>query len=300
MPKELLVIVPTRGRPENAERLIGAFAETGAFEDAQLVFACDEDDPKAKAYERLACDEAYVLWVARWVPMVHKLNAAANALVHAASPWPYVAFMGDDHIPRTYGWARTYIAELTRLGTGIVFGDDLVKGAELPTQWAMTANIVRELGRMVPADVEHLYCDNSILALGRGAGCIKYLPDVKIEHAHPCAGRGAWDKSYAKSNSREQYRKDHQAYMTWLSAEMPGQVEQIKALMFRQKIRTVGTISARTKDVVVDGRRPSGERCKITTDELGNSVTESANRQDVLIRAPRIEVKQAIKEVRPS
>lgn len=56
-------------------------------------------------------------------------------------------------------------------------------------------------------------------------------------------------------------------------------------LTFAQKIKTLhfGT-RGRTRDKVVDGRRPDGERCKHTTDELGNTVTESAERQDVRIR----------------
>lgn len=60
-------------------------------------------------------------------------------------------------------------------------------------------------------------------------------------------------------------------------------------LPFAEKIKTLhfGT-RGRTRDLVVDGRRPDGERCKSTTDELGNTVTESAERQDVRIRATTV------------
>lgn len=57
------------------------------------------------------------------------------------------------------------------------------------------------------------------------------------------------------------------------------------------RMRSVGVISKRTRDTVVDGRRPNGERCKSTTDDLGNTVTESSNRQDVHIKAPTVELK---------
>jgi hypothetical protein len=262
-----------------------------------LVFAVDSDDSNIGAYRAQASEDAWVLEFGTWMPMVHKLNAAYKALAFN-SGFPYVAFMGDDHVPRTPGWARTYVAELRRAGTGIVYGNDLVQGERLPTQWAMTSNIPRVLGRLVPADVEHMYCDNSILELGRASGCIKYLPDVIVEHCHPVAGRGDWDEGYEAVNSRTQYAKDHAAYGVWLMGQMATDVESVGGLIFREKIKTVATVSALTRDRVKDGRRPNGERCKVTVDQLGNTLTESSNRQDVLIRAPRVEARVTQREVR--
>lgn len=54
------------------------------------------------------------------------------------------------------------------------------------------------------------------------------------------------------------------------------------------KMRSIGSISRRTRPVVREGRRPDGIRVKATTDELGHTVTEHAvkgDRQDVHIRA---------------
>jgi hypothetical protein len=64
----------------------------------------------------------------------------------------------------------------------------------------------------------------------------------------------------------------------------------------RAKLLSLSYLSrGRTRNTVVDARRPerdpgvdAGQRCKATTDELGNTVTESANRQDVAIRAKPI------------
>ena len=43
----LVVIVPSRGRPENAKRLVGAFLSGGAT----VQFALDDDDPTLSEYE---------------------------------------------------------------------------------------------------------------------------------------------------------------------------------------------------------------------------------------------------------
>jgi hypothetical protein len=61
-----------------------------------------------------------------------------------------------------------------------------------------------------------------------------------------------------------------------------------------EKMRSI-SVGRRTRDTVVEGRRPDGARYKATTDELGNTVTEHAkgDRQDVHIRAPHLTVKAA-------
>lgn len=237
---DLLVIVPSKGRPQSVARVYDAWVKTGGFEHAQLLFAIDADDPKHQGYfdadlrhglELPISHSVYFQTFARWQPMVHKLDECARMAALADERFGMVAFMGDDHLPRSEGWAGRYIEALREMGTGIVYGDDLVQGEDLPTQWAMTTDIVTALGRMVPAPVEHLYCDNSVLDLGRAADCIRYLPDVKIEHCHPVAGRGAWDAGYERVNSRTQYQQDHARYMDWRgNGGLAADAEKVRAV----------------------------------------------------------------------
>lgn len=226
MRDELLVIVPTRGRPHNIPRILDAWDKTGAHEHAQLLLAVDADDPRLHIYMAFESPNCEILKHPVWVPMVTKLNDTARYSL-ARRNWPHVAFMGDDHVPRTKGWAERYVEELRELGTGVVYGDDLVQGRKLCTQWAMTTDIVRALGRMVPAPVEHMYCDNSIMDLARELDRLRFLPDVQVEHKHPVAGRGAWDAGYERVNSRQQYRRDHASYMQWRENDMQRDVALI-------------------------------------------------------------------------
>lgn len=59
---------------------------------------------------------------------------------------------------------------------------------------------------------------------------------------------------------------------------------------FSDKVRTIGVIGRRTRDVVTSGKTASGESFKATTDELGNTVTEYSERQDVTIRPQAVNV----------
>jgi hypothetical protein len=234
---DLLVIVPSRGRPESLERLAAAWDATGAFaESAGLVVAVDDDDPKLPGYHE-AMDRLRPAFLYRplslalcgpWQPMVAKLNQAAVFAATQPDPPFALGFAGDDHLPRTEGWAGRYLEALREMGTGIVYGDDGLQGEKLPTQWAMTSDIVRALGRMVPAPVDHLYCDNAIRDLGEAAGCLRYLPDVLIEHMHPLAGKAQVDNGYRLVNAPSQYRKDRTAYQRWRDEQLAADVTAIR------------------------------------------------------------------------
>lgn len=223
MTTDLIIIVPTRTRPQNVGPVVQAWRDTGAFEQgAELHFVIDGDDPAHDGYvavlDEVRDEFAYAVRAvtyavhATWRPLVPKLNAAALDLL-LWSPGA-LGFAGDDHLPRTYGWARRYVDEL-RGGAGIVHGHDGYRSDDLPTEWAMRAGIVGALGRMVPAPVEHLYCDDSIRDLGKATGIIRQLPDVSIEHMTPYAGKIPFDEQYQRVNSRQQYRTDRHAYREW-------------------------------------------------------------------------------------
>jgi hypothetical protein len=239
----LLVIVPSRGRPESVARMAQAWRETGAYECAQLVFAIDADDPRYGEYYSADLPDGpewkpqvYFHMLPAWKPMVAKLNECAVAAAACTEPpWGGIAFMGDDHMPRTKHWAGMLLAALDQARTGIVYGRDGIQNERLPTWWAMTPDIIRTLGRMVPADVEHLYCDNAIKDLGELAGCLRYLPDVLIEHMHPVAGKATLDDGYRKVNSPGRYLADGQAYRRWRTAQLPMDAGIVRTL--RDKAR---------------------------------------------------------------
>lgn len=236
--------MPTRSRPSNLRALINCFATTGATrQDGVAILALtDVDDPKADQYEsmleRLRVQQPqlgiYQLILPRWLPMVHKLDYVAQ---HLANDWYALGFMGDDHWPRTVGWHRQYLGVLNELGSGIVYGNDLLQGARLPTQWAMTGDLIQAWGRMVPAPVEHLYCDNAVLMAGRALGRIRYLPDAVIEHVHPAARKAPMDEQYARVNSTVQYQQDGERYHRWLKGGGPGRAaEQVHEYWRTQRV----------------------------------------------------------------
>lgn len=224
---DLVVIVPSRERPEAARTVAAAFEAT-CTAGAELVFALDDNDPTLAEYTA-ACR-----LIAGSTNMNEALNGAAVEYAHGgplgrAEPFA-LAFMGDDHLPRTVGWDKAYLDALRELGTGLVYGNDLLQGRALPTQVAMTADIVRALGYMAPPALTHLYVDNFWLSLGNEAGCIRYLPNVIVEHRHPAAGKAALDAGYERVNSAAMQSRDEAAWLDYLGSDFVGDVVKVKAL----------------------------------------------------------------------
>jgi hypothetical protein len=214
----MLVIVPSRGRPENIDRLNKAWADTGAI-STQLLIGLDDDDPTIGQYHGW-CE------IGPRERMAGTLNRLA---VKYAPQYDYLAFLGDDHVVRTPDWDRTITTELDTLGTGIVYGNDLLQGETLPTAVFMTSDIVRALGWMALPGARHLFLDSAWLALGRALDAITYLPDVVIEHMHPLVGKADSDDGYAANNDHETWTHDKAVYEAWVAEGLTRDVAKIRA-----------------------------------------------------------------------
>lgn len=217
---ELTVVVPSRGRPDSAPELCGAFART-CTADTELIFAVDGDDPTLDGYHaalRGAASAArgratppYLVVVPRRdgtrPTMVAALNAVAGHVARRAEAPAAVGFMNDDHEPLTAGWDEIMLAALAAR-PGVVYGDDMVMGEAIPTAWVMSTVVLRALPHMVPEGLWHLYADDYVRDLARAAGCLAYLPHVKIRHNTPLVGRRPADEGYLRVNAGEVYDHD--------------------------------------------------------------------------------------------
>ena len=215
MADDLLVIIPTRGRPQAVPEIVQAWDDTGATAD--LLFAVDTDDPELAAYKKHAADlkaDGRVRFTfGKRRRLVGTLNAQA---VKAAKAYRFLAFLGDDHRPRPAAmpWDER-IRVCLGGGPGIVYGNDLLQGEKMATAVAMTSDIVTVLGYMAPPAMVHLCVDLVWVEWGRGMGRITYLDDMVIEHLHPAAGKAEVDAGYEEANSAEQASADSAAYYNY-------------------------------------------------------------------------------------
>jgi hypothetical protein len=237
------MIVPSRGRPQNVAALLDAWGQT-ATGAADLLIAVDDDDPELAGYKALQGLEQSMsspaLGTPHWgVPRWDfgerlRLGGTLNAVAAKYAPdYRMLGFLGDDHRPRTKAFDRLMVEALDELGTGLVYGDDLFQRQNLPTQIAMTSDIVRSLGYMVPGGLVHLYIDNAWAELGNAIGRLRYLPDVVIEHLHPSAGKAEMDDSYRETNSDAQFEADRHRFEDWQRFGLDADVARLQELIRR-------------------------------------------------------------------
>jgi hypothetical protein len=225
---DLLVIVPTRGRPQNAQAFHDCWADT--TDDADLLFVCDEDDPLLGTYEyrMRMMPRAGLMKVPPGLRMVGALNAAA---VEMAFKYKYLGFMGDDHRCCTKQWDQTIRSAIGDRKVAVAYGNDLLQGEKIPTAVILTSNIVSELGYMAPPTMQHLCIDLVWKDWADALKCRIYLDYVVFEHMHPANGKADNDAGYQLANSSEQNKRDTDAYYMYKAGDFKRDVAKLKKLM---------------------------------------------------------------------
>lgn len=228
MPGQLAVLVPSRGRPQNVLRLAKAWAKT-LTGNAWLEVITDSDDESFTDEVVIRIIEAGAAGLSggRRIRLGPTLNREAAIWTELC---PYIGFMGDDHLPQTPGWDERVVEALDEMKSGIVYGNDLFQGPNLPTAVFMTSDIVKTLGYMVPPGLTHMYLDNAWLEWGQGMGKIKYLPDVIIEHLHPQAGgKSEVDATY--EDVWPYMAIDEPIWQEYKTTRLAADVEKLKGLI---------------------------------------------------------------------
>ena len=209
---DLLVIVPTRGRPQNAQAFYDSWIAN--TDDTNLLFVTDEDDPLLGTYNYRKPMMSRASWMT--VPPKLRLCGALNhAATYFAVDYKYLAFMGDDHRCRTLHWDKMVREAIGDRRVAVVYGNDLLQGEKMPTAVAMTSNIVSTLGYMAPQSLEHLCLDLCWLDWANALDCRIYLDNVVIEHLHPANGKADMDAGYRLANGHEQVNRDAKAYFAY-------------------------------------------------------------------------------------
>src|SRR5881392_1695718 len=174
----MALLIPTRSRPANLDRLLHALADTDTS-NVDVYPILDLDDPKEDEYQEVLLGsilagpprgfQVQTLYDKRHM-LATKLNRAAER-VFSAEQHSCIGFMGDDHVPRTERW-DVMIRGLP--APFIAYGNDLHQGPALPTSVFMSAYVYRTLGSFCPGGMEHMYIDDAWKKLGESAGILRY------------------------------------------------------------------------------------------------------------------------------
>lgn len=229
--RDLLVITPSRGRPQRLTEMLDATLSLSRAA-TDVAVAHDRDDPEFAGYLALSAslaEDQRVLWYSG--PRRSLTGWTNHVALEQAPHYRAVASLGDDHLPRTEGWDKMLLDAIREAGgTGIGYGDDLLQRT-LPTAAVVTCDIVMALGWMCLPGTSHYCVDNTWLDLGQEAGCLAHRPEVIIEHMHPHAGKAPSDATYNDAGGFSEGHPDWVTYQDWRAGRMAADVATVKGLL---------------------------------------------------------------------
>lgn len=211
---DLAVLVPSRGRPENLKRLIDEVHKTSRGL-THVIAGVDEDDPRLKDY--IALRKTTLESGDHIITSQHRRNLVqwTNHLAQMhRGQYRFLASLGDDMVPRTKGWdvKLTGCIDEDFQGTGFAYPWDAIRD-DIPEAYVLSANIEEALGWVMMPKLNHWYNDNVIADLGFGAGCIRQLRGVYVEHINVGTGRATVDQTAIDQGSK--IPEDKEIYNEW-------------------------------------------------------------------------------------
>jgi len=219
---DLLVGVPSYGRPDNVRRL---FDDWVGVRRADLIVGLDRDDPTLTAYPEAEYPARCIKTgePAQFVEWVNRLS------VPYVQQYRFLGSMTDHHVPRTPGWDIAITNALAEMGTGIVYPNDGWFGEAIPTACFMTSDIVQALGFMALPTLQHFACDNVWRDWGLGIDRIRYMPEVVIELMHSGAGKAPMDATQIRSELHHAH--DGEVYKRYLTDGIDADIAKLRSLV---------------------------------------------------------------------
>jgi glycosyltransferase involved in cell wall biosynthesis len=203
---ELLVVLPTRNRPENVNRFVRSFQQTADM--AHLVLVVDSDDD---SYDRLELPGVSRITLPHG-PVSAKVNFGAGWALDGG--YRAVAFFGDDSLFHTPHWDTRIMEALDAMGgSGMVYVNDLGRSA-VPCNMTISSDIVRALGYFDEPTMNHYFVDDVWKDLGLSTRCLAYLEDVVVEHLHWVWNKSPRDEVYLTTQAAN-FDRDSAAFDRW-------------------------------------------------------------------------------------
>lgn len=218
------LLLPSRGRPGNVERLYQSLVAT-TIGDWEMVVRLDADDPTAKDYPK----HPEILYI--FGPRI-TLSKCWNECYKVAEG-PIYMHAGDDIVFKTPGWDDEVEAAFAKREDRIMFvyGDDGDPNKEknFGTHGFLHRNWVEAVGYFVPpyfsSDFNDTWLNEVADEIGR-----KMKVDIETEHMHPAFGKGELDLTHAERIVRH-FKDDTPALYEAKAAERAADAQKLKAVM---------------------------------------------------------------------
>lgn len=211
-----MIILPSKGRPDNLQRFIQAYKDTCATLPIRVIL----DAGDAYRYAAIALPEN---WVRVSVPAGTTLGGIFAKIFEKYPNEPFYGMVADDIVPETSGW-DVIMADLCQPDK-IVWGECGIQNERLPVHPFIGGDLVRKLGWWSAPGLKHWYVDNVWKHLVDSLSCGIYLPQVKMPHHHYVNGLAVMDRTYREQPDHSLDEKTYQKFMT---EQFPGVIKSFE------------------------------------------------------------------------
>ena len=219
---DLLVMVPTRGRPAQCKRLLESFRDT-ASPGTDIVVILDPDDEDA--YGDIDWGDAMHGVLAPRGTLQDKLNLTADAY---SGSYRALMWCADDHVFRTQGWDKLMLATLEDMGGHGWVYPDTKRRSDVPEIWLCSSDVVQALGWFFNP-VLCMYCgDNSVAELGKRAGLIRWCPQAEIPHLHYSVCKDTEHDEVYRYAEEMFGASDLKAFQDWCASDRANQASVLR------------------------------------------------------------------------
>lgn len=214
------ILTPTRGRPDNVQRLVNSVFETAKHPgEVEILFYVDSDDesfPTELQSENVRLIRGPRLWI-----------SVAQNILYANCRGQIIMYAGDDLVFRTKDWDETVSAAMNQYPDklALVYANDLATyGESLAThgfvhrEWIETVGVFLAPGRGSLSDLW-------LTEVARKIGRLHYLEDVHIAHVHYRQGEAT-----AKFDATYQYVSS--ATRSWVPVETYKKLQRERRIDF--------------------------------------------------------------------
>lgn len=206
--KNITLVIPTRGRPKNINRLVESINHTTkTLSKLEVVFRVDDDDDEGlKTVVGVRKGFSCIIIVAKRDKMLSNLWDDSFPYTTAAR----TMMCADDVIFRTQGWDQAVQDAMPDPMRQLHFcyGNDLNQRRNLATLPIMSRAWIRQVGYFVPRGYSRDWCDTHLHDIAKklldfDINCIIYLENVIFEHMHHSIGKAQIDDTYSYRLSLE-------------------------------------------------------------------------------------------------
>ncbi len=220
--KPILIILPSRGRPEKIEEFYNTWRQT--TDGYSEVLTClDDDDSTVNKYTK---HNDVQFDIGKGNSMCDSLNRSFKKY----SKYEYYFIPSDDHRMRTKKWETRFMEKIKKNGgKGVAYGNDLIWEEKLATAAFVSGNIFRALGYIALPGLLHMWVDKYWLELGKALNKLFYFPDIIVEHMHFTVGKSEVDPYYLAVNNKRVYDHDANVYHEWAKEQKLKDVKKINS-----------------------------------------------------------------------